>query len=187
MHEPHSSKRGTKRSLAALLAVLLTGAFLVGSAPVVSAAPAPPILTALRQATNKFHNIATAERYGYGLLPDAQGITCIDMPGMGGMGVHWARVSLVGDGKLDTLHPEALVYAPGPDRTLALAAVEYVVFRADWFKTHQHRPARFGHTFNLTPAGNRFGLPAYFSLHVWVWKQNPAGMYSMWNPTVHCP
>ena len=40
--------------------------------------------------------------------------------------------------------------------------------------------------FNFTAAGNRFGLPDFYSLHVWVWKHNPAGMFNMWNPNVHC-
>ena len=44
----------------------------------------------------------------------------------------------------------------------------------------------FGQMFMLTPAGNRYGLPAFYSLHVWVWMHNPSGMFSMWNPSVHC-
>jgi hypothetical protein len=38
----------------------------------------------------------------------------------------------------------------------------------------------------LTPDGNRFGLPAFYSLHAWVWKHNPAGTFAMWNPNVTC-
>jgi hypothetical protein len=38
----------------------------------------------------------------------------------------------------------------------------------------------------LTPADNRFGLPAFYSLHVWVWKHNPKGTFEPWNPQVHC-
>ena len=39
----------------------------------------------------------------------------------------------------------------------------------------------------LTPADNRFGLPAFYSLHAWVWKHNPRGVLDMWNPKVRCP
>ena len=42
---------------------------------------------------------------GYGLLVDAAGIACIDMPGMGAMGVHYVNGSLVGDAVLDPLTP----------------------------------------------------------------------------------
>jgi hypothetical protein len=34
----------------------------------------------------------------------------------------------------------------------------------------------------VTTAPNRYGLPAFYSLHAWVWKPNPAGQYAMWNP-----
>jgi hypothetical protein len=44
----------------------------------------------------------------------------------------------------------------------------------------------FGRRFDYTPAGNRFGLPAFWSLHAWVWKHNPAGTLTPWNPSVSC-
>jgi len=155
----------------------------------VSAAQAHPddALGAVRAATAKFHSIAVAEKNGYALLTEAQGIACIDMPGMGGMGVHWANGALVGDEKIDATHPEAMVYAPRRDGTLKLAAVEYVVLQADWDATHHQPPKLFGHTFNVTTAPNRFGLPPFYSLHAWVWQHNPAGRFAMWNPDVTCP
>jgi hypothetical protein len=145
-------------------------------------------LARARAATNKFHNIANAEQAGYGLLPDQAGITCIADPmGMGAMGVHRAHVDLVGQPSLHVRHPEALVYRPTADGTLQLAALEYVVIKADWELHHSGVPHLFGQKFNFTDAGNRFGLPPYYSLHVWVWYHNPAGMFEMFNPNVHCP
>jgi hypothetical protein len=144
-------------------------------------------LASLRQATAKYHNIAVAEHNDYALLTDAQGIACIDMPGMGGMGIHWANTTLVGDPAIIANQPEALVYAPDRDGTLRLAAVEYVVIKSAWDTTHATPPNLFGHTFNLTDEPNRFGLPAFYSLHVWAWKHNPAGTFEMWNPRVTCP
>jgi hypothetical protein len=44
----------------------------------------------------------------------------------------------------------------------------------------------FGHEFNFTDAPNRYGLPLFYSLHAWVWKDNPVGTFEMWNPSVHC-
>jgi len=144
-------------------------------------------LASLRQATAKYHSIAVAEQSEYALLTDTQGIACIDMPGMGGMGIHWANSSLVGDPTIVANQPEALVYAPTHNGTLRLAAVEYVVIKSAWDATHPAPPKLFGHTFNLTTEPNRFGLPAFYSLHVWVWKPNPAGTFEMWNPRVTCP
>jgi hypothetical protein len=47
----------------------------------------------------------------------------------------------------------------------------------------------WGHFVTGTLVGNpaRFGPPAYYSLHAWIWYDNPAGMFKMWNPRVHCP
>jgi hypothetical protein len=161
-------------------------ALLAGSASVVAARPHDD-LAALRASTNQFHSIAVAEQHGYALLTDAQGVACIDEPGMGGMGVHWANSTLVGDPAIDSNHPEAVVYAPRRDGTLHLAAVEYVVLKHAWDASHTSPPRLFGQTFNFTDAPNRFGLPPYYSLHVWAWKRNPAGTFAMWNPRVTCP
>jgi len=174
---------------AQLSAMLVVLALYIGSTFPASAHPSQVPkhdLTALRAATDQFHSIAVAEQHGYALLTDAQGIACIDMPGMGGMGVHWANSNLVGDPAIVASHPEALVYAPAPDGTLRLAAVEYVVLKQAWDATHRHPPKLFKHTFNFTDAPNRFGLPPFYSLHVWVWKHNPAGAFEMWNPRVVC-
>jgi hypothetical protein len=172
---------------AALAALLLTGATSAASSH-----PSPQ-LRGLRAATDKFHSIATVELKSYNLLTDTQGIACIDMPdmpgmpGLGGMGVHWANSSLVGDPAIVPDRPEAMVYAPGRDGTLKLAAVEYVVVKAAWDATHKHPPKLFGHVFDFTNAPNRFGLPPFYSLHVWAWKHNSAGTFAMWNPAVTCP
>jgi len=60
------------------------------------------------------------------------------------------------------------------------------VLKAAWDAKHAAAPSLFGHSFDVTPGGNRFGLPAFYSLHAWIWKQNPAGRFAMWNPTVKC-
>lgn len=139
-------------------------------------------------ATARFHDLTVARHAGYGLLKDRNGVACIAMdamPQMGAMGLHYAKSALVADGTLAVSTPEALVYAPGPGKP-RLAAVEYLVLKSAWDAKHASAPSFFGHQFNLTPAGNRFGLPAFYSLHAWIWKHNPAGMFAMWNPEVTC-
>jgi hypothetical protein len=170
-----------------LFAALATAGMLLTGTVSPAQAHSRDDLGAVRTATARFHSIAVAEKRGYALLTDANGIACIDMPGMGGMGVHWANSALVGDKTIDAAHPEAMVYAPQKDGTLKLAAVEYVVLKADWDATHPQSPKLFGHAFDLTPAPNRFGLPAFYSLHAWAWMRNPAGRFEMWNPNVTCP
>jgi hypothetical protein len=141
-----------------------------------------------KKATKDFTHTGAATKAGYGLLKDKDGIACIDMKGMGGMGVHYANGDLVPDGKIQLRHPEALVYRFAKNGHLKLAAVEYLVLKADWRANHPTgRPELFGHRFNFTPDGNRFGLPAYYSLHAWLWYDNPAGQFQMFNPRVYCP
>jgi hypothetical protein len=175
----------------------LTGSPAAASPPAPAAAhrhtapaghPSAVQVARMRAATAAFHNIADAEDAGYGLLHDLAGLTCIAMPGEGGMGVHFVNGDRVADPGLDIRRPEALVYAPDRDGTLRLAALEFIVDKAAWDAHHAARPRLFGGTpFDLTPAGNRFGLAPFYSQHVWIWKHNPAGVLAMWNPQVHCP
>jgi hypothetical protein len=143
-------------------------------------------LARVKHATSKFRSLSVANADGYGLLLDANGIACIDMPGMGAMGVHYVKGSLVGDGAIDPLTPEAVVYEPDERGRPHLVALEYVVFQETWDAQHDSKPSLFGQDFSLTPAGNRFGLPAFYSLHAWLFRHNPAGMFAMWNPKVTC-
>jgi hypothetical protein len=184
-------KTGTRRSAVGIVAVLLVALCVsVAAAAVASAAPAGAGSTSdAARATARFHDLAVAKQARYALLKDKDGVACIamdSMPGMGAMGVHYVKGPLVADGVLKQSAPEALVYAPSTGGALRLAAVEYVVLKSAWEKRHASPPSLFGHVFNLTPAGNRFGLPAYYSLHAWIWKHNPAGTFAMWNPKVTC-
>jgi hypothetical protein len=169
-----------------------TGLVVLGAGSAAVAAPAhhhgSSEVARIRAATARFHNIADAEDAGYVLFHDVNGITCIDEPGMGGMGVHYVNPTLIADPSIDPTAPEALVYAPSRNGTLKLAAMEYLVVQSAWDSTHKHGPELFrGHPFDQTAAPNRYGLPAFYSQHVWVWKHNPAGLLAMWNPRVHCP
>jgi hypothetical protein len=141
---------------------------------------------AVRQATNRFHNLQRAQNAGYGFFTDAKGIACIATPHMGGMGVHFVNGSLVGDPAERVRHPEAMVYRVDRNGMLRLSAVEYVVLASAWKANHHSPPTLFGHRFQFTKAPNRYGLPDFYSLHAWVWYHNPAGQFAMWNPRVNC-
>ena len=103
------------------------------------------------------------------------------------MGIHYANGDLVAGGVIDALKPQVLVYEPGEGDELHLAAVEYVVIQEAWDASHDAAPELFGQEFMLTPEGNRYGLPAFYSLHDWAWKTNPDGEFAMYNPDVACP
>jgi hypothetical protein len=163
-------------------AVLVPGASAGGP----SSSGAAQDLASARAATAGDHQLATARQAGYSILRDAAGIACIDEPTMGAMGVHYVDGAAVGDPAVVPNHPEALVYEPTKNGRMQLVALEYVVLKADWDALHPDPPSLFGQEFMVTPDPNRFGLPAFYSLHAWIWKHNPAGMFAMWNPDVSC-
>jgi hypothetical protein len=180
--------RGVLRAaagIAAVSAVLLAG---VGTAGAGSHTRSPSDLAEVRAATAKFTDVATAQAAGYGQLVDAAGIACIDNSA-GGMGIHYVNLDLVLNPTLDPARPEVLVYEPDKHGNLRLVAVEYVVFESDWQGNH---PSLFGEQFHRMPGAgesepqNRYGLPAFYELHVWAWKHNPSGMFGDWNPKVSC-
>ena len=166
-----------------LLAAGIAVAFAHGST---TSSSHPDPLKAVRSATARYHSLTVAQGSGYALLKDTAGIACIDNPGVGAMGIHYANGDLVKAGKIDPTKPQALVYEPMGNGQLSLVAVEYVVIQQQWNAAHNSPPMLFGQHFMLTPDGNRFGIPAFYSLHVWIWKFNPSGLFSMWNPLVHC-
>ena len=157
--------------------LLAAGVILVG--PAGAAASDESGLAGLRAATAAFHDLATAEAAGY-----APFYVCTDQPGEGAMGQHFVNGSLLGT--LDPLRPQALVYEPTPGG-YRLVAVEFVVFAAGWDTTHAAPPALFGQAFGRVDAPNRYGLPDFYELHVWIWQPNPSGMFYEWNPRVSCP
>jgi hypothetical protein len=143
-------------------------------------------LAGLRRATAPFHSLAAAKAAGYTVeVADLAGITCIADPGGAGtMGIHYLNPSLL-DNAVSATHPELVIYAPSAGG-LKLVAVEYLVLQADWDAAHASPPVLFGEEFHLTPAGNRYGLPAFYELHAWVWHPNPSGMFFEWNPRISC-
>ena len=177
---------------APLRAALLTLSMLalaLSAAPVSAASGDQSGFAAARAATAAFHDPAAAQAAGYSVIvADLAGLTCIaDPAGAGAMGVHYLNPALL-DGSVSATTPELLVYAPGSQGQLRLVALEYLVLKADWDAAHggpgATPPSLFGQAFDLTLAGNRYGLPDFYSLHAWVWDPNPSGMFAHWNPRV---
>jgi hypothetical protein len=141
-------------------------------------------LAEVKRATAPYHRLATAEADGFGELFDLEGLSCIeDAGGRGAMGVHYVNGGRVVDGVIDAAEPEVVLYDLSAAKP-RLLGVEYVVFVDDWEGSEP--PALFGHQFHLVHEGNRYGLPAFYALHAWVWTQNPSGMFADWNPEVSC-
>lgn len=101
--------------------------------------------------------------------------------------MHYVNGGLVGDPAVRARTPEALVYEPGPNGRMRLVAVEYVVLQSAWHDAgNASPPSLFGQQFELVTSPDRYGLPAFYELHAWIWKHNPSGMFNDWNPRVSC-
>jgi hypothetical protein len=131
-------------------------------------------LAAVRAATAQFHRSEVAESAGYMNTGE-----CVAIPGVGGMGYHFVNFGLL-DLVLDPTQPEIMVYAPSPSGNLRLVAVEYGVPIEAWDAMYDYPPSILGQEMHLTP---HLGL---YTLHVWVWQNNPYGMFADWNPNVSC-
>jgi hypothetical protein len=141
--------------------------------PALAQGDAQEWLNAARQATARFHSKTQALRAGY--QPDDH---CVSVPGLGGMGYHWLNPSLVDD-VFDPLQPEVVLYATGPDGELKLVAIEYIVIDVG-----QGRPSFGGYPFDIR--GTPLPMPHY-SLHVWLYEDNPNGTFTPFNPNISCP
>ena len=140
------------------------------------------LVKVVREATERFKDVAVAEREGYGLL-----FGCVSGGDWGAMGLHFVNLPLVIDGELDPAHPEIVIYEPAPNGRLRITGADYLVFAADWDAKHPGEPPQLmGQLLHLFEAPNRFGLPAFYTLHVWAWKENPAGTFVNWHPKVSC-
>jgi len=173
-------------ALAMLLPVSSVSAFQApGSAGTQSSQnqPVSGLVQVVRQVTAKYQDVSLAIRDGY--LADTNG--CVSSQDEGAMGVHYINGSLIG-GAVDAFHPQGLVYEPVGNGKLRLVAVEYITIAQLWDGTHADGSSAkvMGQVFDYTEAPNRFRLPAVYTLHVWAWKYNPAGTFSMWNPNVSC-
>lgn len=130
----------------------------------------------IRQATAHYHQVERAMADGY---TPAGG--CVP-----GMGIHYVNFGLV-DGTVDPSMPEVLVYEPQKNGKLKLVAVEFIVVAAAWDATHSSPPMLGSRVFDdHRPVGSPGPPFPNYQLHAWVWKNNPAGMYTPFNPTVSC-
>jgi hypothetical protein len=136
-----------------------------------------------RRATRAFRDVEAAKAAGYAAASE-----CADDPKYGGMGIHYANEKLIADGKLDVTRPEILVYQPTADGKLRLGALEYFQVDGDQdLATADDRPSLFGVPFDGPMLGHSPGMPIHDDLHVWLYKDNPAGIFAAYNPRVRCP
>lgn len=108
---------------------------------------------------------------------------CVSGPDHGAMGIHYVNASLV-NGPIDPAQPQALIYEPSSTGQYKLVAVEFIILAGAL--PPNSAPQVEGHLMQYIDAPNRYGLPAFFELHVWAWKDNPQGPFVDWNNHVSC-
>jgi hypothetical protein len=138
------------------------------------------LIEIVRDATRYFRDVNAATAANYQPL-----FGCVSGPDHGAMGVHYINLSLYGDGKIDASRPEAIIYEPW-EGGLRLVGVEYIVDATTWMDHHSAPPMLEGQAFQFVNSPNRYGLPAFFELHVWAWRENPNGAFVDWNTRVTC-
>ena len=144
-----------------------------------------PLIRKVHYATAKYKNINVALYKEKGW---AVATPCVSGPDHGAMGIHVVHGSRIADGVLDPTAPEALIYEPLPNGYFRLVGVEFIQLADDWAARYPNGgvPSLDGNLMNLVGSPNRYGLPAFYELHVWAWEDNPSGNFSDWNNHVTC-
>lgn len=140
-------------------------------------AAAAPLIDKVRGATDRYQHIEVALHEGW-----VRATPCVSGPSEGAMGVHLVLPDRLGDGVVDASEPEALIYEPQPNGGWRLVGVEFIALAS----TVQGPPSLDGHLLNYVGEPNRYGLPAFYEMHVWAWRENPKGSFADWNTTVTC-
>lgn len=173
-----SKASGAARTLAVMLG--LAGLFAQGSAATAeSAAPKlSPELAAVRDLLAKYKDPVVAVRDGY-----FSTLGCVHYKS-GGMGVHFLNPALISP-TIDPGKPQILVYEPVGD-SLELVAAEWFVPLATGIA---ERPMLLGQPFDGPMEGHEPLMPQalhHYDLHVWLFKENPRGIFAATNPAVSC-
>ena len=170
--------------------------------------PAEPDLAAVRAATAKYKDVKVATAEGYMREPTN---TCevAEMMGKpasaGAMGIHYIRPDLLGitappnprvDGTgthTDFTKPSVLIYEPQADSSLQLVAIENLVFIKSWELAGNKAPPSFqGVPYDrmvddpATKLDEAHNFAPHYDRHVWLYRDNPSGMFAQFNPKVTC-
>jgi hypothetical protein len=196
---------------AALLAfAVLAAACTAQSQPEAAHQPGPgePTLTEVRAATERFTDVEVALAEGYIRDPFDLCDTA-DMMGkpaeLGAMGIHYFRPDLLGvtappnprvtgaGTHTDFRQPSILIYEPQKDGSLELVAVENLVFISAWEATGAKAPPTFhGVTWDkmaddpATEIDEAHMFEPHYDRHVWIYRDNPKGVFTPFNPAVSC-
>jgi hypothetical protein len=163
-------------------------------------------LDALRARVEKYQDVNVALADGY-INPDNHCVSAAGEglpPELGAMGIHFIHPALLQitgtDPKVDGTsiytdwtQPSILIYEPQADGTLELVAVENLVFEAAWQAAgNAEVPVLNGRTWDHmaddpnTAGDEAHGFTPHMDQHVWLFRENPAGVLMPFNASVTC-
>jgi hypothetical protein len=170
--------------------------------------PGEPTLADVRKATERYQDLAVALANGYIRDPFDLCDTAAMLgqrASLGAMGVHYIRPDLLGitgppsprvDGAgthTDFRTPAILIYEPQADGSMQLVAVENLVFAKAWRQAgHTARPTFHGVPYDSmiddpeTGPDEAHMFEPHFDRHVWIYRENPNGVFAPFNPAVTC-
>lgn len=209
MQERHP--RGARRATGILKSFALTAVAVGISALAATGAAtgaAEPSLEEVRAATERFQdaNVALAEGYIRDPGDTCETAEMLGQPAeVGSMGIHFFRPDMLGidsgpDSRvngtgthMDFLNPSVLIYEPQADGSLALVAVENLVFLKGMKQAGMDAvPAFHGVAFDLmqddpsTEVDEAHFFEPHYDRHVWIYRENPNGVFTSFNPAVTC-
>lgn len=176
--------------LGAGLTMLMAATPVAGQQTALDAAQLPAELESVRSALDRYRDPIVAVHDGYlstvaCIAYSEGGVEGTMQYAPGGMGVHFLNLGFIGP-VLDPARPQVLIYEPVGDE-LRLVAAEWFVPAA---LVGDQRPTIFGQALQGPMEGHQPLMSAdahHYDLHVWLWKANPAGVFSPTNPAVTCP
>lgn len=193
--------------IALALAAASASALVMAIPPSNSAAPVEPTLEQVRAATERFRDVKVALAEGY--VRDPMNICekaeFMGRPAsLGSMGIHFFRPDLLGitaekprvNGNgthTDFRQPSILIYEPQPDGSLQLVAVENLVFQKAWHAAGNTTPPSYqGVEYDTmqddpaTKVDEAHMFEPHYDRHVWLYRENPNGVFAQFNPNVSC-
>ena len=170
--------------------------------------PGEPSLAKIRAATERFRDVSQALAEGY-IRDPANVCDDAEMMGkpasLGAMGLHYLRPDLLGvtappnprvDGAgthTDFAQPGVLIYEPQADGSLELVAVENLVFIKAWEAAgNVAAPSFHGIAWDrmvddpTSALDEAHNFEPHYDRHVWLYRENPNGVFAQYNPTVSC-
>lgn len=204
--EHHAFCRTGRSRHVGLAVALAAGVALAGCTP--SRTAGEPSLAEVRAATERFRDVEVALAEGY--IRDPMDLCdTAEMLGqpaeLGAMGIHYFRPDMLGikgppnprvDGTgthTDFRNPAILIYEPQADGSLELVAVENLVFVRAWEAAgHDGPPSFHGVAYDTmkddpaTPVDEAHLFEPHHDRHVWIYRDNPNGVFAPFNPAVSC-